>query len=132
MYNKIRIILILKEAIMTKYGKLIYEIIEKSHTHLSAEEIFLELKKQEPKVVLATIYNNLNSLCKENIIRKLSVEGSVDKYDVTTKHDHLVCSKCGKLLDMTFEDITSTLEKQLGCKIESYDLKVFYTCKDCK
>lgn len=117
---------------MTKYAKLILELINQSAEHMTAEQLFLELKKTQPKVVLATVYNNLNSLCQESLIRKISIEDSPDRYDKVRKHDHLVCKKCGALLDISFKDLTKNLEKQLGEGILSYDLKVFYLCPGCR
>ncbi|MCI8613725.1 transcriptional repressor [Parablautia intestinalis] len=117
---------------MTKYAKQLLELINQSKEHLSAEQLFLELKKTEHKVVLATVYNNLNVLYQEGRIRKISTEGSPDRYDKIQKHDHLVCKKCGVLSDIKFEDLTQNLERQLGEGILSYDLKVFYLCPKCR
>lgn len=117
---------------MTKYAKQILELINRSKRHMTAEQLFLELKKTEPKVAQATVYNNLNALCQEGLIRKLSIEGSPDRYDKIRKHDHLVCKKCGALSDFNFEDLTENLEKQLGEGILSYDLKVLYFCSKCR
>ena len=117
---------------MTRYAKRILEIVDQSDEHMTAEQLYLELKKTEPKVVQATVYNNLNTLYKEGLIRKLSLEGSPDRYDKKKKHDHLVCKKCGALSDMTFRDMTGDLERQLGEGILSYDLKVFYLCPKCR
>lgn len=117
---------------MTRYARLILELVDRSEAHMTAEQIFLELKKKEPKVAQATVYNNLNTLYREGLIRKISLEGSPDRYDKTRKHDHLVCKKCGALSDMIFEDLTGRLEKQLGEGILSYDLKVFYLCPKCR
>lgn len=117
---------------MTRYAKRILEIVDQSEEHMTAEQLYLELKKTELKVVQATVYNNLNALCKEGRIRKLSIEGSPDRYDKIKKHDHLVCRECGALSDITFQDITGDLERQLGEGIISYDLKVFYLCPKCR
>lgn len=48
--------------IMTKYAKKILEIVENSHSHMTAEQVFDALRQTYPKVVLATVYNNLNRL----------------------------------------------------------------------
>ncbi len=117
---------------MTKYANLILQLINQSENHMTAEEIFLELKKSEPGVVQATVYNNLNTLYRDGMIRRVSVEGSCARYDKMIKHDHLVCKKCGALSDMSFEDLTGNLERQLGEGIISYDLKVFYLCPKCR
>lgn len=117
---------------MTKYAKKILEIIESSHEHLTAEQVFETLRKTYPKVVLATVYNNLNRLWSENLIRKVSVEGMPDRYDRLERHDHLLCRGCGKLLDVNLCDLTESFEKQLGIPILSYDLKLLYLCEDCQ
>lgn len=117
---------------MTRYARLILDLINQSTGHMTAEQLFLELKKTEPKVVQATIYNNLNTLCREGMIRKISVENSLDRYDKINRHDHLVCKNCGALSDISFENLTANLENQLGEKILSYDLKVFYLCPKCR
>lgn len=117
---------------MAKYANLILQLINRSENHMTAEEIFLELKKSEPGVVQATVYNNLNALYRDGMIRKVSVEGFCARYDKMKKHDHLVCKKCGALSDISFEDLTENLERQLDEGIISYDLKVFYLCPKCR
>ena len=117
---------------MTRNGKLILDIINGSHEHLTAEQIYLQLKQVSPKTVLATVYNNLNALYAQGAIRKVSVEGYPDRYDRAVKHDHLVCSVCGKLADETLQDLTESLCAQLGGPILSYDLKVNYICPECR
>ncbi len=79
-----------------------------------------------------TVYNNVNRLWKAEMIRKVSVENMPDRYDRLTKHDHLVCQRCGKLADISLEDLTDSLRRQLGEESLSYDLKVFYLCPDCR
>lgn len=117
---------------MSKYKRMIYEMINQSSNHMSAEEIYRELKKICPKVVLATVYNNLNKLWAEGRIRKISVEGMADRYDKTLRHDHLVCRRCGSLADITFDDLTAKLQKQCKVELLSYDLQVFYICPQCR
>ncbi|WP_394267381.1 Fur family transcriptional regulator [Anaerotignum sp.] len=117
---------------MTRNGQRILDIILQSQDHLTAEQIFWQLKQTAPKTVLATVYNNLHTLCEEGLIRKISVEDGPDRYDKAAKHDHLVCKKCGALLDMTFSDLTESLSAQLGEPILSYDLKVSYLCPACR
>lgn len=117
---------------MTKYEKAIFQIVEASRSHMTAEQVFAALRQQYPNVVLATVYNNLNRLWENGQIRKVSVEGMPDRYDRTARHDHLVCKECGKLLDIDLKDLTRQLQKQVGVPILSYDLKLVYLCEECK
>ena len=117
---------------MTKYAQKILEIVESSRNHMTAEQIFDELRRSYPSVALATVYNNLNRLSAEDRIRRISVEGMPDRYDRTARHDHFVCKRCGRLSDITLADLTELLEKQVGVSILSYDLKLLYLCDKCK
>lgn len=117
---------------MTKYEREIYHIIGASSEHLTANQIFEKLKEHYPKVVLATIYNNLNRMWASGLIRKISIEGMPEMYDRIQKHDHLVCRHCGKISDVTFEDLTFPLRNQLGEDFLFYDLKVYYICPVCR
>lgn len=116
---------------MTKYAELILDIVNNSKEHLSAEQIFLRLKETNRGGSLATVYNNLSFLYKEGFIRKISVEGYPDRYDNIRRHDHLVCRRCGKLSDVLLDDLTETLQKQVGVPLLSYDLKMSYLCEEC-
>lgn len=115
-----------------RYESKILEIISSSHAHMTAEQVFFTLKQEYPGVVLATVYNNLNSLCQQGKIRKISVEGCPDRYDRNTRHDHLVCRRCGSLADIHLEDITAQLEQQTGFAIDGYDLRIQYLCPRCR
>ncbi|MGN8631508.1 Fur family transcriptional regulator [Blautia sp. HCP3S3_G3] len=117
---------------MTKYEKEVFAIVNTSCEHLTVEQIFQRLKERHPKVVLATVYNNLNKLLEEELIRKVSIEGMPDRYDRMEKHDHLVCRHCGKLADVTFKDLTASLREQMGDGFLYYDLKVYYLCPECR
>lgn len=117
---------------MTAYEREIYHIITGSRKHLTAEQIYGEMKRKYPKIVLATVYNNVNRLWNAGLIHKVSVENMPDRYDRAVKHDHLVCQRCGKLADISFDDLTASLRRQLGEDFLSYDLKVFYLCPDCR
>lgn len=117
---------------MTKYEREIYRIITDATEHLTVEKIYADIKEKYPKVVIATVYNNVNKLWKAGLIHKVSVENMPDRYDRAVKHDHLVCRSCGKLTDVSFEDLTASLRKQSVEGFLSYDLKVFYLCPDCR
>lgn len=117
---------------MTKYAQQILDIINTCSDHLTAAQIYLRLKASNSKIVLATVYNNLNLLCEQDRIRKVSLEGYPDRYDKIVKHAHLVCKKCGALSNICLSDLTAQLQKQIPEEIISYDLKVNYICPSCR
>lgn len=117
---------------MTKYAAKILEIIAQSRSHMTAEQVLEALRQVYPAVAPATVYNNLNKLWAAGQIRKVSHPGMPDRYDRTDKHDHLVCARCGKLLDINLADLTEQLQKQVSVPILAYDLKLIYLCDSCR
>lgn len=115
-----------------RYSQSILEIINTSGEHMTAEQVFFVLKEKYPSVVMATVYNNLNSLYQSEKIRKISMEGQPDRYDRNTRHDHLVCSRCGKLSDIVLSDFTEILEREVGFPVKAYDLRIQYLCPGCR
>ena len=117
---------------MTKYEKAIYDIIQSAHDHLTVNQIYEKLRETYPRVVLATVYNNVNKMWEAGLIHKVSVEGIPDRYDRVQRHDHLVCRRCGAVMDITLRDLSETLREKLGEDFLFYDLKVYYLCSACR
>ena len=117
---------------VTKNAQLILDIIAHSSEHLTAEQIHMVLRESRLRMALATVYNNLAQLYSEGRVRKVCVEGYPDRYDKTTRHDHLVCRVCGKLADICFKDLTELLQSQTDEELLSYDLQVSYICPACR
>ena len=117
---------------LTKYGEQILTIVMRKGEHPTAEQVFMEMKVNNPKIAQGTVYNNLNALVDEGRIIRISEPGFPDRFDNTTRHDHMVCIKCGRLADVKLPDFTEEIECNSGEKIISYDLRIRYICPECK
>ncbi len=118
---------------MTKQKRLILNIINNARQHYTAEQIFALAQKLMPSIVRATVYNNLNVLLKDNLIRKICLPNQIDCYDkILPEHDHLVCAKCGKISDIVVSGVKDDIERQLNGELISYSLNINYICKNCK
>ena len=118
---------------MTKQKKLVLDIIENSHKHPTAEEVFFEARQQMPNIALGTVYRNLNALVDEGFVRRITLSGTPDRFDIAKcDHDHLVCQKCGKLKDVFLSGIVDEIKNISGDEIISYELNAYYICDNCK
>lgn len=118
---------------MTKQQAAILRVIQASPFHMTADEIYLAAKAEMPKLGIATVYRNLSSLCGAGIIRKIEIPGGPDRYDRNTKpHDHMVCTRCGEMLDCSveLEDFLNRIEAG-GAKVTGYHLQVSCICSRC-
>ncbi len=117
---------------MVKNSEKILKLINESYDHMTAEQIYNKVLSENIRMAKATVYNNLNSLYEKGLIRKILMDGQPDRYDKILRHDHIICKCCGKLSDLSLADLTSKIERESGISIDSYDLKIFYTCDTCK
>ena len=117
---------------MGKYATMILEMINSSNEHLTAEQIYLRLKEHNEKIVLATVYNNLNALVQQQRIRRLPVEGGPDHYDRIVRHDHLICPQCGRITYVYLDDMSQYLTDYVHKQVLSYELKISCLCEECQ
>lgn len=117
---------------MTTYEKAVYEIICTAQDHPTAEQVCAALRQRYPGAALATVYNNLNRLTAEGLIRRVAVEGAPVRYDRAAPHDHIVCPRCGALRDIRLADLTEPLRAAVGEELLGYDLRVFSLCPACR
>ncbi|MCD8104794.1 MAG: transcriptional repressor [Lachnospiraceae bacterium] len=116
---------------MSENRKIILDIVTKANNHPTAEEIYQQIRAAGRRMSMATVYNNLNTLADEGLIRRLSVDGKSVRFDKTRRHDHMVCSVCGRIKDLMLEDLTDLFERSAGVKLQSYDLQLIYVCEQC-
>ena len=117
---------------MTRQRAAILEVIRAEPRHYTAEEIFRLAQKILPTISRATVYNNLNAMADEHLIRRICM-ADADVYDRSfDPHVHLVCRKCGGIKDMRLEGLSEQLESALGQTVSSYEFKVDYVCEGCR
>ncbi len=117
---------------MTRQKAAIIQVIMSEPRHYTPDEIFNHAKEILPNISRATVYNNLKALENDKVIRKISGDGGSDYYDRSyIPHGHLFCEKCKQICDLETDSLHSDLEKQFGCVVDAYELKVRGICKEC-
>lgn len=87
---------------MTPQRRVVAEVLNGEHVHLSAEAIHAAAQEKLPEISLATVYNTLNELVAMGEVLEVAAGAGPKRYDpnVTTSHHHLVCTSCGALRDV--------------------------------
>ena len=87
---------------MTAQRRVIAETMTGDHVHLAADEVFDLARASLPEVSLATVYNTLNELVEMGELLEFTHSDGRKRYDpnVADPHHHLVCTGCGRMLDV--------------------------------
>ncbi len=117
---------------MTKQRKLIYNIVNASCIHPTAEEIYEEAKREMPSIALGTVYRNLSLMVDAGEILRISIPGEPDRFDKTLHpHGHMLCVKCGKVIDFSTDDLKNIITNMNGIKVLSYEVTMKVICAEC-
>lgn len=115
-------------------------IIANEGKHLTAEEIYDEVKIVCPEIGLATVYRTILLLEEMGIVYKLDLNDGCSRYELahineTHRHHHLVCNNCGKVIEVQddlLEDLEVQIEKVYKFKILDHSVKFFGVCDCCR
>src|SRR5437868_4529986 len=89
---------------LTKQRAVVLQVIRDSYEHLTAREVFTHAKDKLPSISFATVYNSLRFLKDLGHIAEIRFGNGASRFDrITTRHDHAICTKCSKLVDIEME-----------------------------
>lgn len=113
----------------------IQNYLASSYDHPTADMVYMSVKNEYPNISLGTVYRNLNLLTEMGDVVKLSTPNGGDRFDgQTTPHNHFICTKCGKVIDLEMNEIQNvqTLNGEIfSGDIESHSTIFFGKCGDC-
>ncbi|MBE7010932.1 MAG: transcriptional repressor [Ruminococcaceae bacterium] len=120
----------------SKQRELILNYLRSANSHPTAEQIYADLKTENPALSLSTVYRNLNLLTEYGVIRKLSIGENGDRYEAVTKeHNHYFCSRCNRVTDVYTALLNhSALAEAIGdgCTVDQHHLYLYGICGDCR
>ncbi len=119
----------------SKQRELILNTVLHNRIHPTAENVYKLLKDDYPELSLGTVYRNLNFLAENNMLKKINVPDGSDRFDGTlSRHQHLICRKCGKVSDISIDElmaIKSSILKNTGFEIDIDTLAFEGICGEC-
>jgi len=99
------------------YQKLkIAEYLRSVKSHPTAEMVYSAVKKDIPTISLGTVYRNLNLLAEQGEATKITINNEAHFDGQICNHQHFVCRKCGKIIDIPQEEISGYAMKKVNCK----------------
>ena len=121
---------------ITKQREAVLRVIRGSDTHPTANEVFEGARRLLPGISFATVYNSLRFLKSEGLIGEVRIGTDAARFDrKLTRHDHAICSECGKLVDLDLPSPKALLKKAAELshfEPESVEIILRGKCPDCK
>lgn len=123
-------------GVLTPQREAVFQVIRESDEHLTASEIFERARRRLPSISYATVYNSLRYLRDAGLVLEVQFGNGASRYDrETERHDHAICTDCGKLVDFDLDltaELMRTAARRSSFKATSIHLTLRGLCPDCR
>ena len=127
-----------KESRFTSSKKAITASIFNAKDHFEIDEFLVELTNKNIKFSRATFYRTIKQLLDANLIQKVTNREGRTLYEKrlpNSQHDHIICSDCGKILEIEEPKISKQIQSycnQNGFIPKYRSLHIYVECKEYK
>ncbi|MEE2678820.1 MAG: transcriptional repressor [Myxococcota bacterium] len=120
----------------TKQREAILEVFLSLKGHVTGEELYGKVREAHPQVGYTTVYRTLKLLCAAGLANESHFDGGITRYEIQHEHhDHLVCTRCGKIIEFDCEMIETAQEriaKEHGFRVLRHRHELYGHCADCR
>ena len=122
----------------TSQRDLILDIFLRTEDHVSNEDLYQLVKKEDPTVGQTTVYRTLKILTEAGLAREVRFGDGRTHYEHNYKHqhhDHMICSECGKIIEFfsaELEAIQDAMAAKHKFEITQHLLRIIGVCVDCR
>jgi Fur family ferric uptake transcriptional regulator len=122
---------------VTSQRLLILKALCEGRRHVTAQELFEKISRQDPSIGFATVYRFLRHMNEQKFVTEVRMGGLPARYELTPKkhHDHLTCSSCGQIVEFenkTIETLQEKVAKQFGFMLTHHVLELYGVCPKCQ
>lgn len=117
---------------------LILETFLSTEDHLTSEDLYRLVSKQDPTVGHTTVYRTLKLLTEAGLAREVRFGDNKTYYEHHynhAHHDHMICTECGRVIEFFSPDIESLQDQMadnFGFKPTHHSLRLWGVCAQCQ
>jgi Fur family transcriptional regulator, ferric uptake regulator len=121
----------------TAQRDLILDVFLRTEAHLSSEDLYRLVQKDDPSVGQTTVYRTLKLLSEAGLAREVRFGDGRTHYEHNYKHqhhDHMICSGCGKIIEFysaELEAIQDAMAAKHRFEVQQHLLRIIGLCADC-
>lgn len=112
------------------------EALKEARGHPSAEDVYLVVKRKNPRVALGTVYQALSVLEEIGVIGSKHWSESPTRYDLNVEpHLDIRCAGCGRVSEISgvgLEDLEDRIQENTSYEVTSATLVVEGLCPGCR
>jgi len=118
---------------LTPQRRQVYEVLMDKRDHPTATEVFLRAQKRMPSISLATVYNCLETMVGNGLVKAVHVDREPTRFCANLQeHGHFHCTECGQISDIEFsESREQGWTLPAGFLVTQHDVSLRGLCSEC-
>jgi Fur family ferric uptake transcriptional regulator len=122
----------------TRQRDRILDVFVSAGRHLSAEELYLLIRKTDRRIGYATVYRTLKLLAGAGLAHERRFEDGITRFEYDAAeghHDHLICTRCGRIIEFEneqIEDLQLRVAKKNRFQVQTHKLELYGLCEGCQ
>jgi Fur family ferric uptake transcriptional regulator len=120
----------------TKQREAILDVFLGITGHISSDELYQRVKSRHPHIGFTTVYRTMKIFCEAGLAVERAFEDGVTRYEIPHEHhDHLVCVRCGRIVEFECSMIESAqdrIAKEYGFRLLRHRHELYGHCSACQ
>lgn len=122
----------------TSQRDLILEIFLRTEEHLTSEDLYWLVQKEDSSIGHTTVYRTLKLLIEAGLAREVRFGDGKTYYEHHydhDHHDHMICTECGKVIEFfsaRIEEMQDKMADKYSFLPTHHSLRIWGICEDCQ
>jgi Fur family ferric uptake transcriptional regulator len=117
---------------------LVAEVFFRAGGHLRVEELLEKVREVNARVSQATVYRTVKILRDSGLAAARHFSEGETRYETSDEarhHDHLICTRCGRIVEFVnerIEDLQRRVARAHGFAVSAHRLELYGLCPRCR
>jgi Fur family ferric uptake transcriptional regulator len=120
----------------TRQRDAVLEVFLETTGHITSEELHERVRKRHRGIGYTTVYRTMKILCEAGLAVERHFEDGVTRYEIPHEHhDHLVCVRCGRIVEFECSMIESAQDRiasEYGFRLLRHRHELYGHCPLCR
>ena len=120
----------------TKQREAILEVFLGVSGHITGDDLYKRVRERHPHIGYTTVYRTMKIFCEAGLAVERSFEDGITRFEIPHEHhDHLVCVRCGRIVEFECRMIESAQDRialEYGFRLLRHRHELYGHCADCR
>lgn len=120
----------------TRQREAILDVFMEATGHVTGDDLYQRVRERHPHIGYTTVYRTMKIFCEAGLAVERNFEDGLTRYEIPHEHhDHLVCVRCGRIIEFECSMIESAQDRiaeTYGFRLLRHRHELYGHCDRCQ